>query len=499
MYASKLPATGRMAILALTLSVAAHASAASPAPAPRAAEAPWRLPPKLASEVDRYMRAAVQFDQFSGTILIAKDGAPVVSQGYGMANEELKVRNSPRTVFRLGSLTKQFTALALLQLQERGKLSVKDPLCRYLDRCPAAWQPITIHHLLTHTSGIPNYSSLPHWDETLSLRPYDRLGFVDVFRDLPLQFTPGEKFRYSNSGYYLLGLVIERASGTTYADFLRANIFEPLKMASSGYDDGRSLVPNRADGYAWSQNAFVNAKQVNMALPYAAGSLYSTTQDLLLWDRALRTEQLVSRSSLDQLFTPGLNGYAYGWHVGEKFARKTQGHGGSIHGFSSYLLRFPAERVIIIVLSNSQRTSATKVANNLAAIAFGEPYTLPKPQLFDVLSAAVAREGVARAIETYRTLRRDRPKDFDFAESVLNDLGYELLGANKVTDAIELFRLNVEMWPGSANVHDSLGEAYLRSGNPRLARESYARSLELDPENQNAARVLASLRADALD
>jgi tetratricopeptide (TPR) repeat protein len=236
-----------------------------------------------------------------------------------------------------------------------------------------------------------------------------------------------------------------------------------------------------------------------MALPYAAGSLYSTAEDLLLWERSLDTEKLVSRKSLDELFTPVLSDYGYGWHVGEKFGRKILDHGGSIRGFSSYLLRFPAEQLTVIVLSNSERTSATRVANALAAISLGQAYVLPRPKLFDVLSAAVAKEGVAHAIETYRVLRRDRPKDFDFGESVLNDLGYELLGANKVADALELFRLNVEMWPRSANVYDSLGEAYLHSGDKKLALESYARSLELDPKNQNAARALAKLRGSALD
>ena len=440
------------------------------------------------------MRAAVEFDQFSGTILIARDGVPVVSRGYGMASHALKVRNTPQTVFRIGSLTKQFTAMAIMQLQERGKLTVQDPLCQYVERCPAAWKPITLRHLLTHTSGIPNFSSLPDWDERLSLLRYDRLGFVDVFRDLPLQFAPGEGFRYSNSGYYLLGLVIERASGVRYPTFVRTNILEPLRMTRSGYDDGRSIVPDLADGYDWSRNAFVRAEHVNMALAYSAGALVSTTGDLLRWEQALATEQLVSRKALDELFTPVRNGYAYGWLNGEKFGRKTVAHGGSVGGFSSYLLRIPSEQLTVIVLSNSDRTSATKAANNLAAIALGEAYTLPRAQLFDVLSAVIQKEGVARAVATYRMLRRERAADFAFDESVLNDLGYELLRTDEVDGAIELFKLNVEMSPRSANAYDSLGEAYLVDGKKALALENYARSLELDPQNHNAARALAELR-----
>ncbi len=459
-----------------------------------AAQAPTAK--QVAAKVDEYMNAAVKFDQFSGAVLIARDGAPIVSRSYGMANYELKVPNTPKTVFETGSVTKQFTAMAIMQLQERGKLNVNDSICKYLEDCPAAWQSVTIRHLLTHTSGIMNYSSLPDWDDKISLLPYTRAGFVKVFRDIPLEFVPGEKFKYSNSGYYLLGLIIERASGKSYREFLSENIFVPLGMKSSSYNDPPALIPNRATGYYWELNSFISAPNENLALGFAASGIYTTIEDLLLWDKALYTEKLVSRKSLDEIFTPFLEEYGYGWLIGKKFDRQMISHSGRHNGFKAYIARFPAARVTVIVLSNSDRTSATKAATNLAAIAFGAPYKLPILQGSDMLSAAIAEKGIEAAMRQYRELKRSQPEKYNFnePERALNDLGYALLGRRKVKEAIEVFKLNVEMFRQSANAYDSLGEAYMLSGNKELAIENYKKSLELDPQNINAGDMLKKLR-----
>lgn len=449
---------------------------------------------QISERVDQYMNAAVRFDQFSGSILVARDGQPLVSRGYGMANYELNVPNSPQTVFLIGSLTKQFTAVAIMQLQERRRLTVGDPICRYIDNCPDTWRPITIRQLLSHTSGIPNYSSLPDWDERLSHLPYTQLGFVDVFRDQPLQFAPGSNYRYSNSGYYLLGLIIERASGQTYADYVRDNIFARAGMSHSGYDDARTLQPNRAIGYVWAANTFAKAEILNMMLPFAAGSLYSTTEDMLRFDQALYGEQLLSRRSREEMFTPVLNNYGYGWVLRDIHGRSQIGHSGGISGYSAFLMRFPNERTTIIVLSNSDRTSATKVATNLAAITFGETYALPTPQLFDLMWTTIQQHDVAAAIQQYRDLRASHPDDYDFSDDTLNDLGYDLLGNGRSADAIAIFRFYTEAFPQDANAYDSLGEAYMRTNQTALAIQNYERSLALNPENANAARMLEQLR-----
>jgi len=257
---------------------------------------------EIRTKVDEYMNAAMTVNGFGGSILLARNGEPLVSKGYGLANIELAVPNTPQTVFRLGSVTKQFTAMAVMILQERGKLRVSDPVCKYLTDCPTAWQPLTIRHLLTHTSGIPNYTNFPDFARTAVL-PTSAADMVGMLRDKPLEFPPGEKFAYSNSGYYVLGMIIERASGQTYADFLQANIFTPLAMNQTGYDKPATILKNRAAGYARQAGETVNAAYMDMTIPFAAGALYSTTEDLLRWDRALYTTTLVSQKSLDESFT----------------------------------------------------------------------------------------------------------------------------------------------------------------------------------------------------
>jgi CubicO group peptidase (beta-lactamase class C family) len=336
---------------------------------------------QIIAKVNEYMDAAQRVDHFSGTILLARGGRPIVSKGYGMANYELDAPNTPQTIFRLGSVTKQFTSAAIMLLQERGKLSVNDPVCKYVTDCPAAWEPITIRHLLTHTSGIPNYTAFPGFMEKKSILPITTAELVTEYKAKPLEFTPGEKFNYSNSGYHLLGAVIEKASGKSYADFLQENIFTPLGLKNTGYDFTKPLLKHRAAGYVRDGEGLANAPYIDMLIPYAAGSLYSTTEDLLTWEQALYTEKLLTKKSLDEMFTPFKGTYAYGWGVGKRLEHASISHGGSINGFSTYIARYPDDKVTVIVLSNVQGASTDKVATALAAIAFGAKYDLPKERI----------------------------------------------------------------------------------------------------------------------
>lgn len=336
----------------------------------------------IRGKVDEYMKSAVEFERFTGSILIARDGQVLVSKSYGMANVELGVPNSPNTVFRIASLTKQFTATAILMLQERGKLKVTDPIGKYLTDCPEAWRAITIRHLLTMTSGIPGVTAM----ELGPLRglpvPWDQ--WLEATKRKPLDFAPGETFKYANSGYTLLGFIIERVSGKSYGDFLQENIFTPLGMKQSGYEDPLRIVKNRATGYRQLPgDPITNVPYAELIRLYAAGGVYSTTQDLLLWDQALYTNKLLSQTSLDEMFTtdkemlPG-KGYAYGWWTSQKFGRREIAHGGNLAGFITYIARFPSDRVTVIVLSNNGRGSSGKICNVLSAIAFGAPYEMPR-------------------------------------------------------------------------------------------------------------------------
>lgn len=337
---------------------------------------------QIRAKIDEYMKSAVEIERFSGSILVARDGKVIVSKGYGMANVEYDMPNTPKTVFRLASVTKQFTAAAIMMLQERGKLNINDAACKYLSDCPAAWQPITIRHLLTMTSGIPGVTAT----ELGALRglpvPWDQ--WLEATAKKPLEFAPGEKFKYSGSGYTLLGFIIERVSGKSYGEFLQENIFMPLGMKQTGYEDPLRIIKNRATGYRQLPgDPVTNVPYAEMIRLYAAGGIYSTTEDLLLWDKALYTEKLLSRKSIDEMFTPFRDmypgkSYAYGWWTSQEFGRTEIAHGGNLAGFITYISRFPSEKVTVIVLSNNGRGSSGKISNVLSAIVFGAPYEIPK-------------------------------------------------------------------------------------------------------------------------
>jgi len=320
----------------------------------------------LASKVDEYMSTAVKRSRFSGSILVARNGKVLVSRGYGMANLEDEVSNTARTKFRLGSLTKQFTAVAVLMLQERGALSLQDPVCNYLPQCPADWRPITIHHLLTHTSGIQNSD----YTEAIKL-PMSAANTVERLKDKPLEFAAGRLFRYSNSNYILLGYIIEKVSARPYDAFLQENIFRPLQMTDTGYDYPRRVLKHRAAGYSSRGDTTVNAQYIDMSIPYSAGGLYSTAEDLYRWDQALYTEKLLSKKSLAMMFTPFKGNYGYGWYIAEQGGHRFISHSGWIDGFAASFGRYPDDRVTVIVLSNIDSTPVNTIARNIGAIALG--------------------------------------------------------------------------------------------------------------------------------
>jgi CubicO group peptidase (beta-lactamase class C family) len=330
----------------------------------------------LAAKLRDFMKARAGSDGFSGTVLVAQDGKVLFREGYGLANRELDVPNAPRTKFRLGSITKQFTAAAVLILQERGKFDVQEKIKQYLPDSPSAWDEVSIHHLLTHTSGIPSYTGLP--DYLAKMRePTTPDQLLARFKDRPLEFTPGTKFKYSNSGYAVLGKLIEAVSGQGYADFLRDNIFKPLNMNDSGYDRGAMILKHRASGYGRSLLGITNALFLDMSIPFAAGGLYSTVDDLLLWDQALSSGKILSKKSLEMMFTPFKDNYGCGWIITRQFGRKLITHGGGINGFVTDIRRFPDEKLCVIVLSNVVGTSVNEISRDLAAIALGEPVDAP--------------------------------------------------------------------------------------------------------------------------
>jgi CubicO group peptidase (beta-lactamase class C family) len=337
----------------------------------------------LSGKFDEYMKAAAT-SSFTGSVLVSRDGRVLFARGYGHANEEFAVPNTTDTKFRLGSITKQFTAASILLLQERGKLSVSDPICKFLTNCPTAWEPITVHHLLTHTSGIPSYTDVKSPEEfrQLSLMTVTPAGFVETFKSKPLEFAAGQRFKYDNSGYFLLGYLIELVSGQSYEAFLKENIFGPLKMTHSGYDSHDRILRKRATGYSNRNGIRINSDYLDMTVPYAAGSLYSTVDDLMTWTEALFSGKLLTAKLLEAMLTDNLSGYAYGVAVSRMHNRKVVSHGGGINGFNTQLSRFPEDRVTIVVLRNADYGMPVpeRITQSLAAIVFGETYQLPSKE-----------------------------------------------------------------------------------------------------------------------
>jgi CubicO group peptidase (beta-lactamase class C family) len=317
------------------------------------------------------VQAKVHDKTFMGAVLVARGPEIVLSKGYGFANLEWDVANTPSTKFRIGSLTKQFTAAAILLLEERGKLQIDDPVKKHIPDAPAAWDAITIHNLLTHTSGIPNFTSLPEY-KTMQPLPSPIAQTVAAFRDKPLDFVPGARMAYSNSGYLVLGSIIEKISSVTYPAFLQENILTPLGLKDTGYDSNTAIIPRRASGYVASPNGPVHAGFLHMTIPHAAGGLYSTTEDLLRWQQALFGGKVLSAASLQKMLTPFKNNYALGLGVRTANGRKVIEHNGGINGFNSALSYYPDSRVTVVVLANINGPAADQLAARLGAVAHGD-------------------------------------------------------------------------------------------------------------------------------
>jgi CubicO group peptidase (beta-lactamase class C family) len=333
----------------------------------------------IVAKVDEYMNALARLNRFRGTILVARDGHVLATRSYGLANLEDEVPNTQETKFHLASVTKTFTAMAIMMLQERGKLMMQDSICKHLKNCPAAWQQVTIHHLLSMSSGIPNFTDFPDWLTTRA-QPADYTTTIARFKDKPLDFAPGEKYSYSNSSYVLLAQMIENVTGQTYEGFLRQNIFEPLGMRNTGFDDNKVVLKHRALDYARDGILLVHAPYLNTAIVKGAGGLYSNVDDLWAWDQALNTDRLVTKKSLGAMFTIHKGDFGYGWHIDEQFKRRRIFYDGVQIGFKASISRYPDDKVCLILLTNSDDVFINSANRDLAAIVFGERYDVPKPR-----------------------------------------------------------------------------------------------------------------------
>ena len=456
--------------------------------------------PDKAAKIDGLMLQYADCCLFTGTVLVSDHDKVIFKKGYGLANREWNIPNTPDVKFRLGSITKQFTSMLIMQQVAKGSIKLDGHLSDYLPYYRKdTGSKVTISQLLSHTSGIPSYTDYPKFFPDVSRNYYAVVDFVKKFCSGDLQFEPGTKFYYDNSGFFILGAILEHVTGKTYEALLKENILVPLGMKDSGYDHYSDILPKRASGYEQELAGVVNAQYLDMALPYAAGSLYSTVEDLYKWDQALYTDRLVSNDLKQKLFSPNLENYGYGWDVralpaGEPGGGQTMiSHGGGINGFNTLEQRLVGDHDLIVIFNNNPGANLGEMAKGIRAILYGQEPAKPKRPLVRDLGETVVSRGADAAVAQYRELKRTNPNGYNFAEGSLNRLGYMLLEKGRNADAIAILKLNVEEYPKSGNVYDSLADAYAKDGQEQQAIASYRKSIELDPKNQNAADRLKEL------
>jgi CubicO group peptidase (beta-lactamase class C family) len=363
----------------------------------------WPFATRRSAKIDALIKAYARLGRFSGAVLVARGDRVLLKRGYGLASYEHRVPNTPQTAFRIGSQTKAFTAIAILQLQEGGKLAVHDPIGGYLPGYPHGDQ-ISIHHLLTNTAGIPDYITAEGFSQTMGL-PHTPDELIASFKDRPLLFQPGAGFSYSNSGWVLLGAIIERVSGQPYADYLRERILAPAGMHSSGYARQTDSIAGHAGGYVYQDDQVVHAAYIDNSTQYAAGGLHASAEDLYRWDRALYTDQLLSRASRELLWARHAQAeegsFGYGVVVRDAFGHRAVESSGGTFGFVTVTVRYPDDDLVIIVLSNFENGAYSQIERDLAAIVFGQPYELPSARVFVSVSPAIFDAYVGRYETVY--------------------------------------------------------------------------------------------------
>ncbi len=423
---------------------------------------------------------------FNGTVLIAENQNVIYKKTLGYADFEKGEKLTPDHQFYLASVSKQFTTMAVMMLKEKGQLSYDDKLSKYFDEFPDYADDVTILNLMTHTSGIPNHYRLVEQKPGLS----NQDAFNKLITVQELDFEPGTQYRYSNGGFILLAMIVEKVSGQSLHDFLEQNVFGPLDMNNTFVYDKTYKINKKAIGY----DIFGNNDDY-IFYTTGAGGIYSTVEDLFKWDQALYTDKLVSHESLEEAFSPfrltdnSFSDYGFGWAV--NYDDNIVSHGGGLAGFRTYIERqMDNKNTIIFLTNNGDAVQFGALKNALSNILNDQPFELPKIPVQLTMNEYYTKYGVDSATAWYREQIENKNKRFNFAEVQLNEYGYYLLAKKDIDGAIKVFTLNTETFPKEYNTYDSLGEAFFTKGNTELALKSYRKSLELNPDNKNAKEMI---------
>ena len=455
-----------------------------------------------AAKIDKFVSTYVDYGLFTGAVLVSEHDHVIFKKGYGLANREWNIPNTPDVKFRIGSITKQFTSMLVMQQVAKGTIKLDAHIPDYLPYYRKdTGNKVTIHQLLNHTSGIPSYTDSSKFMDEVARNPSKPDDFVKKYCSGDLEFDPGSKFHYDNSGYFILGAILEHVTGKPYEQLLRENIFGPLGMKDTGYDHTGVLLAKRASGYDNGLGETDNTDYIDMSLPYAAGSLYSTVEDMYKWDQALYTDKLLPADLKQKMWTPGLEKYGYGWFIDKPASDKpgagktVVGHGGGINGFNTIEQRVVEDHDLIAAFNNTPGANLGEMANGILTILEGGEPKPPKRPLVAALGSTIVHKGVDAAIAQYRELKKNDPNGYDFVPPTLVRLGRMLMARDRVSDAIAVFKLNTEEYPKAPGAYAGLGDAYEKSGNKQLAIESYRKLVELNPQDQTGKDKLKALEA----
>ncbi len=441
--------------------------------------------------------------QFNGAVLVSHNGEVILEKAYGEANREWSIKNTVDTKFRLGSATKQFTAGLVLDLVEEKKLALDGCISDYLPEFRKdIGRIVTIHQLLTHSSGItmPALTSEEYWDFFQKEKTTQEL--VDDLCSEDLAFTPGEKFSYSSAGYILLGAVIERVTGQPFEQVLRERILEPYDMSGTGIDYPETIIEKRASGYQ-TNYGFGNARYKYMPSSFSSGAAYSTVEDLYKWDQVLHSTSFLGEESIALMFTPKMecppDWYGYGWFIkqvpGPGGSTQTRVfHGGDVSGFCALIIRVLETRDCVVLLSNQEGLHYNEIVANILDALNGREPDLPLEYVADLLRESIYTSGLESALQRYSEMKSRGMDNYDADEAEITELGYDLLRINKINEAIEVFKINVELNKQSVDVYDSLGEGYLTAKQYEAALFNYQKALEVDPEYNHAAKMLLQVK-----
>jgi CubicO group peptidase (beta-lactamase class C family) len=461
--------------------------------------------PRVA-RIDSMMTFAAEHGLFNGAIFVSEKGKLLYNKSFGYANYDTKEPVTENTLFNLCSISKQFTATGILMLMEEGKLTLDDSLRLYFPELPYR---VTIRQMLHHISGLPDYMQLgmQYWPEGNTAANKEVIELLAVHQP-PMLFQPGEKFQYCNTGYVLLAAIFEKLSGRSYADFVRQRIFEPLGMkqsqvyrtvfdesAQKGIAYGYVIDPTRAQ-MVLPENYPPYKKQVTTITgTFGDGGIFSSSHDMWIWENALKNNKLLKKQTLETAFASGLlndgrpAGYGFGWFVAKDGeGRRLVQHTGGWPGHRNAFIRFIDEDVTLLVLRNNE-VDFMGIQPAVINILESKPFTMPKTSLAQALCMAAANGEPSAISDTYKAVKGN----CTIREEDINDIGYGLLASNRPQHALEVFKLNVSLFPQSANAFDSLGEVYLTLGDTMHAKDYYSKSLALNPDNEGAKKALEKI------